>query len=216
MVVTRSDAIAWVMYCHGNSVSLSDLYSSGIPQQIVEHCQCNFVAPQYPVQTHNGQQHDDEVCTAVQNTYEKLCQDTSSPVYVVGRSIGAGVALQSCVQNPPAGLVLISGFSSLKEMAPWGLQWAMPSRFDNSNIVARLKGVPKLIIHGDSDMVVPVQNAHVLEKSCDKECCKYVIKGMTHVPSQRNITQICDYMRKLIHTGNNAVTPHHYSLWKTQ
>lgn len=215
MVVTRDDAVGWLLYCHGNSVSLSDLHDSGIPQQMVERCNCNFVAPAYPDKLHSGQGHDNAVVDAVRRTYEQLCADTSSPIYVVGRSIGVGVALQACAQSIPAGLVLISGFSSIKSMAPWGLQWALPARFDNIKAIRKMQGVPKLIVHGEKDDLVPIKNAHALDAACDS-CTLHRVSNMTHVPSAENIQEICRCMSILIQEHSAPKVKHpHYLLWKT-
>ena len=215
MVVTREDAVGWLLYCHGNSVSLSDLHDSGIPQRMVEACRCNFVAPAYPDKLYNGKGHDDAVVDAVRRAYDQLRADTQSPVYVVGRSIGVGVALQACAQAVPAGLVLISGFASLKAMAPWGLQWALPARFDNLAAIQHLQSVPKLIVHGDKYELVPVGNACALDRVSDN-CTLRRVPDMTHVPSVDNIHEICRCMRTLIQTHNtSAAQHHHYLLWKT-
>ena len=215
MVVTRDDAIGWVLYCHGNSVSLSDLHDSGIPRQMVEKCRCNFVAPSYPDKLHIGKGHDDAVVDAVRRAYDQLCTDSRGPIYVVGRSIGVGVALQACAQSAPAGLVLISGFSSIKSMAPWGLQWVLPARFDNIGAIRQMKGVPKLIVHGEKDELVPVRNAYALDDASDS-CTLHRVADMTHIPSAENIHEICDCMSTLIqaHSTPSMRNPH-YLLWKT-
>ncbi|MEZ4601658.1 MAG: alpha/beta hydrolase [Syntrophotaleaceae bacterium] len=79
-----------------------------------------------------------------------------------GRSMGAAVALQMALENPPAGLVLECSFTSLRDMARiktpvvyalvgW---WAIGERFDNLGKISRLQK-PLLMIHGDRDQVVP-------------------------------------------------------------
>ena len=214
MVVTREDAQCWILYCHGNSVTLSDLHDSGIPQRMVDSCRCNFVAPEYPPQVFSGSRHDDAVVEAACNVYDCLSGDSSGPVYVVGRSIGAGVALQACAKRRPAGLVLISGFASIKAMAPWGLQWVLPDRFDNLHAIHALQNVPKLIMHGSQDDVVPAGNAALLAKASD--CCTvHIIEGMSHVPMPDQIRTMCDHIATLVEAHRTPVMMHHFCLWKT-
>jgi len=214
MVVTRADALCWVVYCHGNAVTLTELHDSGIPNAIVDACKCNFIAPRYPAKAASGAAYDKAVVEAAQRTYEQLCLDTSSPVYMVGRSIGVGIALQACANRPPAGVVLISGFSSVKALAPWGLQWLVPARLDNVAAIKALKGVPKLILHGEMDELVPPANAHLLAGACDcGSLC--IIPHMTHVPTPYDVNLICREMVKMVERQRKPVTGRHYLLWKT-
>jgi fermentation-respiration switch protein FrsA (DUF1100 family) len=78
-----------------------------------------------------------------------------------GRSVGAAVALQLALEQPPAGLVLESPFTSLKAMGQhhypllWLLAgWALDARYDNLTKIGQLKA-PLLIFHGDRDVIVP-------------------------------------------------------------
>ena len=214
MVITREDARCWVVYCHGNSVTLGDLHASGIPSAIVDACTCNFVAPKYPDKTSSGTAYDNAVVEAARRTYEQLSLDTSSPVYMVGRSIGTGIALQACANRAPAGIVLISGFSSVKALAPWGLRWLVPTRLDNIQAIKHLKGVPKLILHGQKDEMVPPENAKTLADACDCGSL-HLVPDMTHVPTAADIHVICREMRSMVEQRHKPVMRHHYLLWQT-
>ena len=78
-----------------------------------------------------------------------------------GRSLGAGVALQLALEQPPAALVLESPFTSIKAMGQhhypllWLIAgWALDARYDNLTKISQLK-VPLLIFHGERDSIVP-------------------------------------------------------------
>ena len=86
---------------------------------------------------------------------------TSEQMIYFGRSLGAGVALQLALEEPPAGLVLESPFTSIEAMGKqhypllWTLAgWALDARYDNLAKIAQLKA-PLLVIHGDQDQIVP-------------------------------------------------------------
>ena len=213
MVMTRDDATSWVLYCHGNAVTLSDLSLSGIPAAIVDKCRCNFIAPDYPLRVRKGKRYDDEVIQAVRSVYDELCRNKKEPVYVMGRSIGVGVALAACEHRAPAGLGLVSGFASIKHMAPWALRWIVDNRFDNTACISHMKSVPKLLLHGDADTVVPVDNVHLLA-CAGGSCTVEIVPRMTHLPDQRDIHLIATKMAALTQGHATPVQPPHYSLWQ--
>ena len=93
---------------------------------------------------------------------------SSQQLIYFGRSVGAGVALQLALEQPPAALVLESPFTSLKAMGKhhypllWQLAgWALQARYDNLSKIGQLT-VPLLLFHGDRDTIVPHQMAQEL------------------------------------------------------
>lgn len=86
-----------------------------------------------------------------------------------GQSLGAAVALQMALENPPAGLVMESSFTSMDEIvryvAPVAYYtvswWGIDLSFDNLTKISRVK-IPLLLIHGNKDTVVPVEMARRL------------------------------------------------------
>lgn len=213
MMVTRDDACCWVVYCHGNSVTLADLWESGIPTAITESCRCNFVAPNYPQKTSSGEQYDRQVVECVQRVYEQLQQDTNSSVYLIGRSIGAAIATRSCQNSKPSGLVLISGFSSVRQQSPWPLRWFIPDRLNNLKSIRNLKGVPTLIIHGKNDALVSPENADEIAHA-HGNAEVIIVPDMTHIPLPANINVMCSHIRRLIDQSNSTSITHHYSQWR--
>ena len=184
VVVTRDDAVCWVVYCHGNAVTLYDLFASGVPTGISQECKCNFVAPAYPFKKSAGAAYDADVVHAARAVYERICDDHSAPVYMAGRSLGVGIALQACMSRPPAGLLLLSGFSSVRAMTTWAVvRYLMSDRYNNADGISceSLQDVHKIIVHGTSDELVPPAHAMVLEQSsCNSTL--YMIDGMGHNP----------------------------------
>lgn len=86
-----------------------------------------------------------------------------------GQSLGSAVALQVALERPPAGLVMESSFSSMKEIVKFITPlayytvgwWGIDLPFDNMAKIDRIN-VPLLLIHGDNDTVVPVEMARRL------------------------------------------------------
>jgi len=80
-----------------------------------------------------------------------------------GRSLGAGIALQLALEQPPAGLVLESAFTSIEAIGKyhypllWLLAgWALEARYANLAKIGQVKS-PLLILHGEEDEIIPVQ-----------------------------------------------------------
>jgi fermentation-respiration switch protein FrsA (DUF1100 family) len=78
-----------------------------------------------------------------------------------GRSVGAGVALQLALEQPPGALVLESPFTSIPAMGRlhypllWRLAgWALDARYDNLAKIGQLRS-PLLVFHGERDEIVP-------------------------------------------------------------
>lgn len=80
-------------------------------------------------------------------------------VALMGISLGTGVAAEMAARGRAASLILVSPYTSITAMAsavvpflPAG--WLCPDRFDTLSKAPRIH-VPTLVIHGDSDEVVP-------------------------------------------------------------
>ncbi len=103
-----------------------------------------------------------------------------------GRSLGAGIALQLALEEPPAGLVLESAFTSVKAMGQhhYPLLWPLAgrllqARYDNLAKISRLK-VPLLILHGERDEIVPLPMGRALFAQAPQPKRFYVIPQAGH------------------------------------
>ena len=92
----------------------------------------------------------------------RLNVPTQQLVYV-GRSLGGGVAAQVAISRPPKALVMLSTFSSLIDVAgevmprmPFRL--IMKNQYESSKALSRMD-MPLLVVHGDSDRLVPLKLA---------------------------------------------------------
>jgi pimeloyl-ACP methyl ester carboxylesterase len=84
-------------------------------------------------------------------------------VYVFGRSLGSGVAVQLAAQRPVAGVVLVTPFDSLVEVGkrhyPFlPVSWMLKHRFDSAALAPKMS-VPLLCIAATQDDIVPAVHA---------------------------------------------------------
>ena len=87
----------------------------------------------------------------------------SRRIVLMGRSLGAAVAVHLASQRPAAGLVLVTPFDSLAEVGaahyPFlPVRWLLRHRFD-STALARSIRAPVLMIAADADTIVPPKHA---------------------------------------------------------
>ena len=84
-------------------------------------------------------------------------------IYVFGRSLGSGVAVQLAAQRPVAGVILVAPFDSLVEVGkrlypflPVG--WMLKHRFDSAALAPKMK-TPLLCIVASHDEIIPAEHA---------------------------------------------------------
>lgn len=220
LLMTRSDATCWVFYCHGNTVTLSDLYVSNIAQSISERCKCNFVAPAYPAyQGPSGARHDTAIQQSVQAAYNKITQDHKQPVYIVGRSLGVAVSLHlDYDDNRPAGVVCISGFESVHRMLPCSaMRCVVADRYNNKKALENehLTNVPKLLIHGDADSLIPIDHVKGLYSAACNSVLS-IVPDMDHCPDANQWEAIYDRLASFVESSAklHTLTDVAYPLWK--
>lgn len=103
-----------------------------------------------------------------------------------GRSLGAAVAVQLALEEPPAGLVLESPFTSLAALACHHhplpcplLRRTFAGFYDSLGKIAGLRS-PLLIIQGDLDTIVPQQMAEELYRRAPEPKALCLVPGAGH------------------------------------
>lgn len=82
-------------------------------------------------------------------------------IIVHGESLGGGIAVETALHHPVAGLILESAFTSTHDMAkrvfPFlPTRWMVQYKYDNLSKVSRLS-VPSLVLHSPQDEIVPFE-----------------------------------------------------------
>jgi hypothetical protein len=101
----------------------------------------------------------------------------------VGRSLGAAVAVELARAQPPAGLILETAFTTLKDVArvhyPFVPLWFLRTKYESLRKIPEVR-VPLLILHGDRDEVVPLEQAKRLYAAANEPKQLHVIRGAEH------------------------------------
>jgi fermentation-respiration switch protein FrsA (DUF1100 family) len=108
--------------------------------------------------------------------------DAGRVVYL-GESLGAAVALALALEHPPAGLVLMSAFTSIRDMArrhyPIVPPPVVPDGYPSLRRVRDLRA-PLLVLHGDRDAVVPPLHGEALYDAAPEPKRLHVFAGAGH------------------------------------
>jgi uncharacterized protein len=104
-------------------------------------------------------------------------------VFYLGESLGAAVALELACEHPPAGLILQSPFTSVRDMArlhyPFVPRALVPDAYPSLRRIRALD-VPLLVLHGERDEIVPALHGEALfdAATCPKRL--HVFPGVGH------------------------------------
>ena len=113
--------------------------------------------------------------------------DPLQDVVLYGRSLGVGVAVEMATRHEVRGVVLESGFASVKEMVrltrpriPAGLVLPLfDARYDSISKIGRLMS-PVMIVHGTYDDTVPFEMAKRLYEAAPEPKRLYAVPGASH------------------------------------
>jgi uncharacterized protein len=107
------------------------------------------------------------------------------PLIYFGESLGAAVAVELAEAHPPAALVLRSPFTSMLDMGRLHypilpVRWLLRDRYPSRDRIARVRA-PLLVIAGDGDHIIPVDNSRQLYESAASPQKQWVVvSGADH------------------------------------
>ncbi len=117
--------------------------------------------------------------------YLRARQDLAhtQPVYF-GRSLGAAIAVEVARRHSPAGLILETPFTSIRDMAKAALPFLpvgglLQTKYDSLAKIREIRA-PLLILHGDRDDVVPYEQGRRLFEAANEPKTFYAIRGARH------------------------------------
>ena len=104
-------------------------------------------------------------------------------VLYLGESLGGAVALELSIDHPPAGLVLQSAFTTVRDMArlhyPFVPRALVPDAYPSLRLIRRLRA-PLLVLHGGRDRIVPLMHGEELFHAAPEPKRIEVLTGAAH------------------------------------
>ena len=104
-------------------------------------------------------------------------------VFYLGESLGGPVAVDLALEHRPAGLVLLSAFTGVRDLARLHYPF-VPARFvpDAYATLRRIRDLraPLLVLHGDRDEIVPLAHGRALFEAAPGPKRMHVFEGLGH------------------------------------
>lgn len=175
-----------LLYCHGNAGNLSHR-GPGV-QRLRELLHVGVLIFDYPGYGRSTGKPSEPGCYAAAEAALTWLTDVrkvpGERILFYGRSLGCAVALEMAVRHEHRALVLMSPFTSLRDMAaqmlPWlPGRWLASNRFDNLSKIGRCPR-PVLIAHGTADRVIPFEQGKELFEASRPPHCFVAMAGLDH------------------------------------
>jgi uncharacterized protein len=183
-VPARGPAIGHVLLCHGNGGNIGDR----VPQlALLSAAGFDVLAFDYGGygRSEGRPSEPGTIRDAIAAREALLRQEGVDPARVLylGESLGAGVALALAIEHPPAGLILQSAFTSVRDMArvhyPFVPRGLVPDAYPSLRRIGRLRA-PLLVLHGDRDEIVPLMYGEALFDAAPEPKQLRILDGVGH------------------------------------
>jgi uncharacterized protein len=180
----RTQPLGHVLLCHGNGGNIGDrvlhaelLSAAGFDVLLFDY---RGYGQSTGNPTEEGTYRDARAALA-----SMLRQPGVDPAHVLylGESLGGAVALELALEHPPAGLVLLSSFTGVRELSrvhyPFIPAALVPDAYPSLSRIARLRA-PLLVLHGERDEIVPLPHAGALLAAAPEPKRMRVFSGLGH------------------------------------
>lgn len=181
----REDGPA-VVLLHGNGENLATMEAAGTLER-ARAVSGALLVPDYPGYGRSaGRPSESSLLASVEASASWLAaRQPRRPLVIVGWSLGAAVAVRvTAGREDVSGLVLLSAWTRLDEVAAehfpaWLVRWFLHEDYDSLEAAPRV-AVPVLMIHGESDRIVPVGLGRRLARAFPREARWLALPGVGH------------------------------------
>ena len=177
---------AWLLWFHGNAGSIEHRF--GDLWQLVRRCGLAVLIVDYRGYGRStGSPHEKGLYLDARAAWDALIVRGAEPerIFLLGRSIGGGVAVELATEKPARGLIIESTFTSLSDMAGKVAWWYPPARwiargrFPTEERIAALT-MPIILFHGEDDDLVPLAHGEALAARAGENLTLVPVPGAGH------------------------------------
>lgn len=196
-----------ILFCHGNAGNISHRLDN--IRHLLDNGLQVFIFDYRGYGKSEGKPSETGIYKDGQAAYDYLVKKENIPpsdIVVFGRSLGAAVAVDLSLRRDVKAIIVESGFTSSRGMAKTMFLFRLfssviPPNYNNAEKIKDVKA-PKLIIHGDSDEIVPLDMGKSLYKASQEPKYFYKIEGAGHndtymIGGQRYFKTIASFARYL-------------------
>ena len=205
-IPARAPTIAHVLLCHGNAGNIGDRVPHVALLAAAGFDVLAFDYRGYGRSSGRPSEHGSylDARTAHDALLRQAGVDSARVVYL-GESLGGAVALALAIELPPAGLILQSTFTNVRDMArlhyPFIPRALVPDAYPTLRIIPRLQA-PLLVLHGSEDPIVPLMDGEALFAAAPEPKRIEVFEGVGHndviaLAGARWIEAITDWANEL-------------------
>jgi uncharacterized protein len=177
-----------VLYFHGNAGSMFDRTERLL--SLAAQGFCVFAIDYRGYGWSGGSPSEAGLYRDAAAAYEYLIQQRHvdpGSLFFYGESLGTAVAIELALDHRSGGLILESPFTSFEEIGkahyffiPGFVYYFMSNDWNSLHRIRRLN-IPKFIVHGDRDKVVPFDQGHRLFEAAPPPKTFYPIHGAAHM-----------------------------------
>jgi pimeloyl-ACP methyl ester carboxylesterase len=183
-IAARTELLGHLLLCHGNAGNIGDRVPHAA---LLTAAGFDVLLFDYRGYGHSSGKPSEE------GTYRDaraaltalLAQPGVDParVFYLGESLGGAVALELALERPPAGLVLLSAFTAVRELGrlhyPFIPTALIPDAYPNLRRIHELHA-PLLVLHGERDAIAPLSHGRALFESAPQPKRMHVFPGLGH------------------------------------
>jgi fermentation-respiration switch protein FrsA (DUF1100 family) len=174
-----------ILFCHGNAGNISHRLEN--IRLLVDQGLQVFIFDYRGYGKSEGKSSEAGLYCDGLAAYDFLVNQKGIPprrLVLFGRSLGAAVAIEIALQRKARSMIIESAFTSTKDMAKtmvlfWPIALFSPPNYNNKEKIGRVD-LPKLIIHGDRDDIIPFSMGKTLYDLAQPPKYFLPIKGAGH------------------------------------
>jgi uncharacterized protein len=183
-VAARTAPVGHVLLCHGNAGNVGDRV-----QHVALLAAAGFDVLAFDYRGYgrsSGRPSEEGTYRDARAAREALLRQPGvdgARVLYLGESLGGAVAVELAREHPPAGLILQSAFTSVRDMArlhyPAIPRALVPDAYPSLRLIAELDA-PLLVLHGDRDAIVPRLHGEALYEAARGPKRLEILPGVGH------------------------------------
>lgn len=180
----RQPPLGHLLFCHGNAGNIGDRVFNA---HLLAGVGFDVLLFDYRGYGHSsGKPDEDGTYVDAQAAREEMLRCPAvqpDRIFYLGESLGGAVALHLALAFAPAGLILQSTFTSLRDVArrhyPFIPGPLVPDAYPSIRLVRKLNA-PLLVLHGERDQIVPASHAQALVDAAPEPKRLRLFGGLGH------------------------------------